>query len=175
MQTGEGREPLADAARPWTAAVSSIGPRDWARKGAGPAATDADADYCVTYAAVDRAWAEWIAWELEILGHRVVTQAWVPGTARIAPTSRARHTVAVLSSAPVASGSTADRSPALITPGEDLLLVGVAELAADTVPAGGYIDLAGIDEQTARARLLGAVRAGHAAVPTPASPRPPSG
>ena len=30
----------------------------------------------ISYAGVDRTWAEWIAWALEEAGHRVVIQAW---------------------------------------------------------------------------------------------------
>src|SRR5918996_982925 len=33
-------------------------------------------DFFISYTAVDRAWAEWIAWQLEAAGHRVVVQAW---------------------------------------------------------------------------------------------------
>ena len=32
--------------------------------------------FFISYTAVDRAWAEWIAWQLEAAGHRVVVQAW---------------------------------------------------------------------------------------------------
>jgi hypothetical protein len=39
-------------------------------------------DFFVSYTQADRSWAEWIAWELEEQGHRVLVQAWdfVPGT-----------------------------------------------------------------------------------------------
>src|SRR5216684_301367 len=38
-------------------------------------------DFFVSYAQPDRAWAEWIAWQLEEGGYRVLIQAWdmVPG------------------------------------------------------------------------------------------------
>ncbi|MGW6931367.1 FxSxx-COOH system tetratricopeptide repeat protein, partial [Lentzea sp. NPDC054927] len=39
-------------------------------------------DFFVSYTATDRAWAEWVAWELEEAGHQVLIQAWdmVPGS-----------------------------------------------------------------------------------------------
>lgn len=39
-------------------------------------------DFFVSYTGVDKAWAEWIAWELEAEGHQVLVQEWdiVPGT-----------------------------------------------------------------------------------------------
>ncbi|WP_307874081.1 MULTISPECIES: TIR domain-containing protein [unclassified Frankia] len=33
-------------------------------------------DFFVSYTSVDRAWAEWVAWQLEDAGHRVLIQAW---------------------------------------------------------------------------------------------------
>ena len=32
--------------------------------------------FFVSYAAADRAWAEWIAWQLEAAGHHAIVQAW---------------------------------------------------------------------------------------------------
>jgi hypothetical protein len=34
------------------------------------------ADFFVSYTSMDRAWAEWIAWQLEVEGYLVVVQAW---------------------------------------------------------------------------------------------------
>jgi hypothetical protein len=34
------------------------------------------ADFFVSYTSTDRAWAEWIAWQLEAEGYTVVVQAW---------------------------------------------------------------------------------------------------
>ncbi len=34
------------------------------------------ADFFVSYTSPDRAWAEWIAWQLEAEGYQVVVQAW---------------------------------------------------------------------------------------------------
>jgi TIR domain len=40
------------------------------------------ADFFVSYTSVDRAWAEWIAWQLEVEGYQVVVQAWDFGPGR---------------------------------------------------------------------------------------------
>ena len=62
-------------------------------------------DFFVSYTQADRVWAEWIAWELEEAGHRVLVQAWdfVPGSNWIQGmqegVTRARRTIAVLSPA----------------------------------------------------------------------------
>jgi hypothetical protein len=34
------------------------------------------ADFFVSYTTADRAWAEWIAWQLEVDGYKVVFQGW---------------------------------------------------------------------------------------------------
>ncbi|WP_243408107.1 toll/interleukin-1 receptor domain-containing protein, partial [Frankia canadensis] len=62
-------------------------------------------DFFVSYTGADRAWAEWIAWQLEDAGFAVLVQAWdfVPGshwTSRMDNGMRgASHTIAVLSEA----------------------------------------------------------------------------
>jgi hypothetical protein len=33
-------------------------------------------DFFISYNKADRAWAEWIAWELEAAGHTTIIQAW---------------------------------------------------------------------------------------------------
>ena len=61
------------------------------------------ADFLVSYTSVDRAWAEWIAWQLEAEGYTVVVQAWdfTPGKSWThemqQATSTAERVVAVLS------------------------------------------------------------------------------
>ena len=67
-------------------------------------------DVLVSYTAEDRTWAEWAAWQLEEAGYRTVIQAWdfragsdfVTDMRRAA--RRAKHTLAVLSPAYLASG-----------------------------------------------------------------------
>ncbi|MFD1145508.1 FxSxx-COOH system tetratricopeptide repeat protein, partial [Saccharothrix hoggarensis] len=62
-------------------------------------------DLFISYTQDDRQWAEWIAWELEEAGHRVLIQAWdiVPGSNWVATmqegVQQAECTIAVLSSA----------------------------------------------------------------------------
>jgi hypothetical protein len=62
-------------------------------------------DFFISYTQADRAWAEWIAWELEAAGYTTVLQAWdmPPGTSFVHVMDHAaqhtRHTVLVLSPA----------------------------------------------------------------------------
>lgn len=62
-------------------------------------------DIFISYAAVDREWAEWIAWQVEDAGYQVLLQAWdfVPGshwTTRMGEgTTNTGRTLAILSSA----------------------------------------------------------------------------
>jgi hypothetical protein len=62
-------------------------------------------DFFVSYTQADRAWAEWIAWQLETDGHQVLIQAWdmVPGTSWThrmhEGVQHASRTIAVLSAA----------------------------------------------------------------------------
>jgi hypothetical protein len=44
---------------------------------------DAERDFFISYTAADRAWAEWLAWELNAAGYSTLLQAWdmPPGTA----------------------------------------------------------------------------------------------
>jgi hypothetical protein len=62
-------------------------------------------DVFVSYNQADRAWAEWIAWQLDHLGWRVLIQAWdfVPGTnwtnSMQEGIRRAKRTLAVMSPA----------------------------------------------------------------------------
>jgi hypothetical protein len=126
---------------------------------------DQQRDFFVSYTQADRAWAEWLAWELEAIGYTTVLQAWdMPaGTAFVHAMDQAvqttRHVVLVLSPAYLRSelaeaewrpGFTADPS------GEARRLLPVrveacepAGLLADRV----WIDLVGTDEATGRTRL----------------------
>ncbi len=62
-------------------------------------------DFLLSYAAEDRPWAEWLAWQLEAAGYRVLIEAWdlVPGSNRSAHVQRgaleAERTIAILSAA----------------------------------------------------------------------------
>ena len=122
-------------------------------------------DFFVSYTAADRAWAEWLAWELEAAGFTTLLQAWdMPaGTAFVHAMDQAvqatRHLVLVLSPAYLRSemAETEWRPAFKADPSgtqRRLLPVRVEEveptgLLADRV----WIDLVGTDEVTARARL----------------------
>ena len=62
-------------------------------------------DFFVSYTQADRAWAEWIGWQLQQAGYIVTLQAWdfLPGTDWVhemhTAVQRAEHTLAVLSPA----------------------------------------------------------------------------
>jgi TIR domain len=68
------------------------------------------ADFFVGYTSADRAWAEWIAWQLEAEGYQILVQAWDfrPGEDFVhqmqQAIQRASRTIAVLS--PTNLGST---------------------------------------------------------------------
>jgi TIR domain len=68
------------------------------------------ADFFVSYTSSDRAWAEWVAWQLEAEGYQVVVQAWdfTPGHdwahEMQQATTTAKRVVAVLSAAYLKSG-----------------------------------------------------------------------
>jgi TIR domain len=123
-------------------------------------------DFFVSYAQADRAWAEWVAWELEAAGYTTVLQAWdMPaGTAFMHAMDQAvqssRYVVLVLSPAYLRSElAEAEWRPAFKADPSGtqrrLLPVRVEEceptgLLADRV----WIDLVGTDEATARSKLL---------------------
>jgi hypothetical protein len=142
-------------------------------------------DFFVSYTGADVAWAEWIAWQLEAAGYRILIQAWDFGagldfvTEMRQATARAERTLAVLSPAYVASGfAIAEWNAAFAADptGEGRKLVPVR--VVDFVPVGldstrSYIDLVGLSDAAARQRLLSAVRSGRTK-PTTAPPFPPT-
>jgi hypothetical protein len=60
------------------------------------------ADFFVSYTSADRAWAEWIAWQLEQAGYRVIVQAWdfEPGRQGLDVLKRRDPELAVISGPP---------------------------------------------------------------------------
>ena len=66
-------------------------------------AQDATKDFFISYNKADRAWAEWMAWQLEAEGYTTVLQAWdfLPGSNFVLKmqeaASAATRTIAVLS------------------------------------------------------------------------------
>jgi tetratricopeptide (TPR) repeat protein len=129
------------------------------------APTREERDFFVSYTQADLAWAKWLAWELEDAGYTTVLQAWdmVPGTSFVhamdQATKQTGHILLVLSAAYLRSemAEAEWRSVFVDDPsGEKRRLLPVRVepceakgLLADRV----YIDLLGLDEATARARL----------------------
>ncbi|MCK9900981.1 TIR domain-containing protein [Frankia sp. Cpl3] len=128
----------------------------------------AGADFFISHTRVDREWAEWIAWELEAAGYRVLVQAWdfTAGSNFVREMHRAAmtaaRTVAVLSPAYLTSAYAeaawqaawnADPS------GADGKLLAVR---VEDCPQPGLlgqlvgVDLFAVDRSTARQRLLAA-------------------
>ncbi len=127
-------------------------------------------DFFVSYTGVDKTWAEWIAWELEDQGHRVLIQAWdmVPGTDWFermhAGVQGSRRTIAVLSTAYLDSvfGTMEWQAARRTDPaGADrkLLVLRIEDCERSGL-LGSVVsdDLFNVDEDTARARLLRAVQ-----------------
>ena len=128
------------------------------------------ADFFVSYTSADRAWAEWIAWQLEAEGYTTVVQAWgftagrdwAHEMQRAAAT--AQRVVAVLSAAYLESGHGEAEWRAFYAKdpsGERGLLLPVR--VGDVEPPGLlttriYVDLVGRDATSARSALLAAAR-----------------
>ena len=127
-------------------------------------------NFFISYAQVDRPWAEWIAWKLEAAGYTTVIQAWDfrPGHSFVqemdAATKTAQRTIAVLSPdyfqsrfTPAEWQTAFRRDPN----GAQRLLVPVRVRACDVEGLLGgivYIDLVDVDENAARERLLAGVQ-----------------
>ncbi|KPM56380.1 hypothetical protein ACG83_13290 [Frankia sp. R43] len=146
-------------------------------------------DFFVSYAASDQAWAEWVGWQLEAAGYRVILRAWDfgAGSNLVQETQRAisisARTLALLSLAYLMSAAdtaTLQAVWAADPTGAERRLVVVRledcprpELLRPLIG----LDLFGLDDETARKRLLGAAAAGRRkpgtapAFPASAAPR----
>jgi hypothetical protein len=122
-------------------------------------------DLFVSYTAADRAWAEWIAWQLEAAGYQVLLQAWDfrPGDNFIQrmdqALAEADRVLAVLSPRYFASAYATDEWTAALVrrAGEADRLLPVRIEASDLPPLIAnriYIDLVGLDAEAAGAALL---------------------
>jgi tetratricopeptide (TPR) repeat protein len=128
------------------------------------------ADFFVSYTSKDRAWAEWIAWQLEAEGYQVVVEAWDfrPGRDFVQQmhqvVEEAKRTIAVLSPAYLNSGFAGTEWQAVFAKdptGERGLLLPVR--VEEVEPPGLlrtriYVDLVGKNTADARAALLAAAR-----------------
>jgi tetratricopeptide (TPR) repeat protein len=139
---------------------------------------EASKDFFISYNKADRAWAEWIAWQLEAEGYTTVLQAWdfLPGSNFVVDMNlaaeQASRTVAILSPDYFESKFTQPEWAAAFAEdptGEQGKLVPV-RVRACTLPRIlaqlVYIDLVDLDERSA----IAAVRAGL----TPTRLRPPT-
>jgi hypothetical protein len=127
-------------------------------------------DFFVSYTRSDQRWAEWIGWVLEDAGFRVVVQAWDFGAGShfVAEmhdaVRRSSRTVAVLSAAYLMSVFAAEEWQAVWAAdpggrGRRLLVFRVEDCEREGLLRQLVtVDLFGVDRDTARGRLLGAVR-----------------
>jgi TIR domain len=134
-------------------------------------------EFFVSYAGADQAWAEWIADQLEDAGYATVLQVWDfrPGSDFLhqmqQATSTAQHTVAVLSPAYFGSkfGEAEWRAAFAKDPTGELgllLPVRVRDCQPPGLLAGRvYIDLVGLNEPAAAARLRAGIQRGRARPP----------
>jgi hypothetical protein len=123
-------------------------------------------DFFISYNAADRAWAEWIAWQLETAGWSVIVQAWDfrPGGNFALDMNRAlidtQRTIAVLSPSFLASDFTAPEWAATFArdptgAARRLIPVRVRKCRpTGLLTAIVYIDLVGVSADEARQRLL---------------------
>ncbi|HLM55911.1 MAG TPA: FxSxx-COOH system tetratricopeptide repeat protein [Pyrinomonadaceae bacterium] len=131
-------------------------------------------DFLISFNRADRAWAAWIAWQLEEAGLTTVFQDWDfrPGGNFVldmhAAAARAERTVAVLSPDFLASEFTAPEWAAAFSQdptGEKGTLLPVRVRECDPQGLLGqivYVDLVGLNEAAARSALLAGVRRGRA-------------
>jgi hypothetical protein len=120
-------------------------------------------DFFISYNMTDKSWAEWIAWQLEDAGYKTVIQAWdfLPGDNVVLGMHEAaketRSTIIVLSPAFLDSKFAQTEWAAAFRQdpqGRERKLLPVR--VRDCEPAGllgaiVYIDLVGLDEQSAKA------------------------
>ena len=136
-------------------------------------------DFFISYTGSDRSWAEWTAWQLEEAGYTTILQAWdfTAGARFVSEmhkaTQVAEKTIAILSNKYISSSfgeaewQEAWRSDP--TGVDRKLLV----FRVDDCPRPGLLgqlvseDFFGVDEETARSRLLAAVRGGRRKPATP--------
>lgn len=128
-------------------------------------------DFFVSYTAADRAWAEWVAWQLEQVGYSVVLQAWdfEPGDNLVVrmrdALERTDRTIALISAAYLASPYCTDEwtGAFLHDPDGKNRLLQVRIETCDLprlLRSQVYIDLVSLSPEEAQARLLAGVKRG---------------
>ncbi|WP_322762248.1 KGGVGR-motif variant AAA ATPase [Frankia sp. Cr2] len=146
------------------------------------------ADFFISYAEKDRDWAEWVAFQLEDAGYRVLIQTWdlIPGSNWMIALDHAfrssRRILAIVSRAYLASPYGQAESQAILRSDPSGATRRIIPVRVEDIPLPGLLstivglDLWGLDEATAREKLLaniGATDTGRAkpAVP-PSFPSP---
>jgi hypothetical protein len=131
-------------------------------------------DFFISYNKADRAWAEWIAWQIEEAGYSVIVQAWDfrPGGNFVLDMQHAmaesERTIAVLSPDYLASRFTAPEWAAAFAQdptGKKGLLLPVRVRDCELqglLPQIVYIDLLNTDESRAKDLLLAGIKRGRA-------------
>jgi hypothetical protein len=129
------------------------------------------ADFFVSYTSADRAWAEWVAWQLEQAGYQVIIQAWdfEPGDNFVDrmrdALEQADCTLALVSAAYLASPYCTDEWTGAFLHDPDgrnrLLQLRIEDCELPRLlRAQIYVDLDGLPREQARARLLAGVKRG---------------
>ena len=123
------------------------------------------ADFFVSYTSADRAWAEWVAWQLEQAGYQMIIQAWdfEPGDNFVdrmkEALEQADRTLALVSAAYLASPYCRDEWTGAFLHDDDgrnrLLQVRIEDCELPRLlRAQVYVDVVGLPREQARARLL---------------------
>ncbi len=139
---------------------------------------EATADFFVSYTGADRAWAEWVAWQLEQAGYSVLVQAWdfEPGDNFVVrmrdALERADRTLALVSAAYLASSYCTDEWTGAFLHDPDgrnrLLQVRIEDCELPRLlRTQVYIDLVGLPHEQARAQLVIGVKRGRRKPPSP--------
>ncbi|MCM3883229.1 FxSxx-COOH system tetratricopeptide repeat protein [Frankia sp. R82] len=130
--------------------------------------------FFVAYTDVDRRWAEWVSWVLEAAEHQVVLRAWDfgPGSRVVEElhqaTQRAARTIIVASEAALVSSSTTAAWQAAWAGDDNGRACGLLVFRVEQCRLPGLlgqtvaVDLFGLDEETARRRVLAAAVGGRA-------------
>jgi hypothetical protein len=136
-------------------------------------------NFFISYTAVDRQWAEWIAWELEEAGYTTILQAWdfTPGshfvTAMHLATQITERTIAVLSRAYLESAYSEQEWQAAWADDPSGIERKLLVLRIEDCPRPGLLgqvvseDLFGVGKELTRTRLLAAVQEGRRKPPMP--------
>ncbi|MEX5713775.1 toll/interleukin-1 receptor domain-containing protein, partial [Parafrankia sp. FMc6] len=141
-------------------------------------------DFFISYTAADQEWAEWIAWQLEEAGYRVLVQAWdfIPGTNWMAGmqqgVTKSARTIALLSHAYLNSvyGQTEWQAAQAADPlgfARKLIPIRIADCPRPgllgQIVSFDLFDLFGLSADAATARLTEQIRILHAGRAKPAA------